>query len=95
MNDYKELLEELRAHCLCITNGDNCNNCEGLISEKAYCRLQIELHKQAADAIEQLVKERDAAVKCIEDIETYLQMGSAKYIDKTIKEWRGVTDEID
>lgn len=53
------------------------------------------LEKQDAlkTVIEQLVKERDAAVKCIKDIETYLQMGSAKYIDKTIKEWRGVTDD--
>lgn len=62
MNDYKELIKELRAHCLCITNGDNCDNCEGLISEKAYCHLQIKLHKKAADAIEQLIKERDAAI---------------------------------
>lgn len=60
MNDYKELIEELRAHCLCITNGDNCDSCEGLVSEKAYCHLQIKLHKKAADAIEQLIKERDA-----------------------------------
>lgn len=40
----------------------------------------------------QLVKERDAAVKCIEDIETYLQWGAPQYAYKVIEEWRGVRD---
>lgn len=30
-----------------------------------------------------------AAVACIRDIETYLYLGSPKYIKKTIDEWRG------
>jgi hypothetical protein len=34
-------------------------------------------------------KRADDSEKCIYDVETYLQMGSAKYIAKTIKEWRG------
>ena len=37
----------------------------------------------------QLLRMREqAAVKCICDIETYLALGSAKYIKKTIDAWR-------
>ena len=54
MNDYKELIENVR---IC-TSGD-CWGCT-LHSNKINC--QEELLESAADAIEQLVKERDAAV---------------------------------
>lgn len=50
---------------------------------------------KAADAIESLaaelarvMAERDAAVKCINDVQTYLELGSAKYIAHTIRCWR-------
>lgn len=33
-----------------------------------------------------------AAVKCICDIETYLMLGSAKYIKRTIEDWRTQQD---
>jgi len=66
MNDYKELIEELKANCLCLIYGDDCNNCEGLNSEKALCSLTMRLLKKATDAIEQLVRERDAAIADLE-----------------------------
>lgn len=37
--------------------------------------------------------ERDAAVKCIRDTETYIQLGSRKYAEKTISDWRGLCAE--
>lgn len=36
--------------------------------------------------------ERDAAVKCIEDIYTYLCLGSEKYIARTIQRWMGAKE---
>lgn len=81
MNYYQELIELLR-------------NGEYIVFEAGGTKQrQVTKYGQiVVDIIEQLVKERDAAVKCIEDIETYFQMGSAKYIGKTIKEWRGVQE---
>ena len=35
------------------------------------------------------------AVKCIYDIETYLELGSAKYIKQTIDDWRGLNSETE
>lgn len=36
-----------------------------------------------------LQAELDAAKKCVNDVQTYLDLGSAKYIAATIKQWRG------
>lgn len=51
-----------------------------------------ELHKNncglRADR-DRLQAELDAAKKCIYDVQTYLDLGSAKYIAATIKQWRG------
>lgn len=58
MNDYKELIEELKAHCGCIIYDDDCDKCDGLESEKALCSLTMRLLKRCADAIEQLMHER-------------------------------------
>lgn len=39
--------------------------------------------------------ERDAAQKCIYDVETYLELGSGVYIAKTIQAWKnGVQGEV-
>lgn len=38
---------------------------------------------------DRLQAELDAAKKCINDVQTYLDLGSAKYIAATIKQWRG------
>lgn len=43
-------------------------------------------------ALEQLVKERDAAIKCIEGIETLLDYGYEYEIREEIKHWRGVQE---
>ena len=40
-------------------------------------------------SLARLTAERDAAVKCISDTETYIQLGSRKYAEKTIADWRG------
>lgn len=42
------------------------------------------------DHIDRLLAERDTAKKCINDIETYLELGYAKFIKITIDKWRGV-----
>lgn len=107
MNSYKKLIEELREHCLCITDGCNCGNCEGLLADKAYCRLQIELHKQAADAIEQLIEERDALFEGLKYTSLsgracafckhkgkYEKCNDCEpYVSKNKWEWRGVQNE--
>lgn len=79
MNDYKGLVVELRSEA---ENMRECNHDPWTADD----------YDKAADAIEQLVKERDAAVKCIEDMETYLQWGASQYAYKVIEEWRGVTE---
>ena len=61
---------------------------------KAYAAGNTQLREQLAA----MTAERDAAVKCIYDIEIYLEFGPAPYIMKTIEEWeRGPqgTGEID
>lgn len=49
--------------------------------------LLAEYNKQSEEN-ERLRAENEAAKKCIEDVWTYLELGSAKFIAKTIKEWR-------
>lgn len=51
------------------------------------------------DGVEAIIRERDrfkaerdAAVKCIEDIYTYLCLGSEKYIARTIQRWMGAKE---
>ena len=67
--------------------------------EIACCKAERELEQlrtENASLREQLAEAQrraDAAVKCIEDVETYLGLGSAKYIKKTIDAWRGTQDE--
>lgn len=51
-------------------------------------RLEIELAALRAQ-LDQTRQEMEAAVKCISDVETYLNLGSPKYINLTINEWRG------
>lgn len=53
----------------------------------------------ARDGVEAIIRERDrfkaerdAAVKCIEDIYTYLCLGSEKYIARTIQRWMGAKE---
>jgi uncharacterized protein (UPF0335 family) len=53
--------------------------------------------RKAANKIERLQvenatlkAERDAAVRCISDIETYLELGTGKFAYKAIQAWRGV-----
>lgn len=54
-----------------------------------------EMTAQAADALsalrselEQVKRERDAAVECIQFIATYLELNSTKDIRKTIEAWK-------
>ena len=60
---------------------------------KATCRDQKErLKRENADLRDRLAAEKnraDAAEKCIEDVETYLELLQPKYIRKTINLWRG------
>lgn len=44
--------------------------------------------KALRSKLEELERRRQAAVKCIYDIETYLELGSPKYIRKVIDKWR-------
>ena len=90
MNDYKELIEKLE---YCDKHSD-CANCPNIFE----CDLS---NKVCIDAIEQLVKERDAALAdvpkcclyCSKQIECEMP---CVYPDSECKEfeWRGVTDEI-
>lgn len=79
MNDYKGLIADLRLGA-------------DILDKTGMLLFGGEDMTRIADAIEQLAKERDAAVKCIEDIETYLQWGAPQYAYKVIEEWRGVTE---
>ena len=45
--------------------------------------------RAAVERLKRKCMDELAAVKCICDIETYLELGSAKYIKKTIDSWRG------
>lgn len=78
-------------------------NCEVLLAEKdrEIERLKAELlearedymasemgREQGVEAIVRVEAERDAAKKCIYDIETYLAFGSAQYIGRTIQAWK-------
>ena len=62
MNDYKELIYALKS---CQHIASNCIDCP-LSNTKYYNyktkECEVHLHNVAADVIEQLVKERDAAV---------------------------------
>lgn len=55
-------------------------------------KLEKELMRQEWDtlhaALSRVEAERDAAAKCIYDVETYLQFGSAPYIMTTIEAWK-------
>lgn len=84
MNDYKELIEKLRMAGRLVEQENG--GFETYLLTCGKC-------EEIADAIEQIVKERDEAIKCIDDIETYLQWGAPKYAHKVIEKWRGVTDE--
>lgn len=57
MNDYKELLSQI-AYC---TSEEGCDGCP-LNSDNILDLCVDELLEKASDAIEQLVKERDAAI---------------------------------
>lgn len=59
MNKYKELIEELEIKSACVKNKDNCKLCN---EDRENCRYEQELFYRAKNAIEQLVRERDAAV---------------------------------
>lgn len=37
--------------------------------------------------LERVTRERDAAIACIRSVATYVELGSAKYIKKTIDAW--------
>ena len=53
----------------------------------------LSTERDAADAIEQLVKERDAAIDCIYAIEDDLDRGNDNdWAREHIKEWRGVQE---
>ena len=59
MNDYKELIDQVRT---CIARGCDCCNQESTCKYDLTCNGIFDYHLACADAIEQLVRERDAAV---------------------------------
>lgn len=59
MNDYKELIAELDVKSVCVKNKDDCKLCN---EDRENCRYEQELFYRAKNAIEQLVRERDAAI---------------------------------
>ena len=68
MNDYKELIYALKS---CQHIASNCIDCP-LSNTKYYNyktkECEVHLHNVAADVIEQLVRERDAAVADLENL---------------------------
>lgn len=83
--EYKKLVAELRERGL--SNGSTIGHHSGL-------------YEVAADAIEELLaraekaeRERDAAVKCIEEIEDALNFQRISAIGLRISEWRGQKED--
>ena len=76
MNDYKELIYALKS---CQHIASNCIDCP-LSNTKYYNpktkECEVHLHNVAADAIEQLVRERDAAVM---DLKAYSDCYNCKH----------------
>lgn len=58
-----------------------------MLSDSFQGQLLGELQRKDA-ALSRVGAERDAAKKCIYDVETYLELGSAPYIMKTIEAWK-------
>lgn len=80
MNDYKELIGDIR---ICLIAQPNQT-------------LYKQLLREAANAIVQLVEERDAAIDCIYAIEDDLDRGNDNdWAREHIKEWRGVQEAED
>ena len=85
---------------------DNLNNRDGRFAYADYVTLHNdisalydsfsyvdELINSLQSQLAEAQRREQAAVKCIYDIETYLQLGSAKYIKSTIDNWRGPQKE--
>jgi hypothetical protein len=52
----------------------------------------VDLIKSLQSQLAESQRREQAAVKCIDDIETYLELGSGKFAYNTIKKWRGTKD---
>lgn len=85
MSDYNELIAKLRFYA---------NTADDPIY--GICINSPKVMLQAADAIEQLVKERDAAIDCIYAIEDALDRGNDNnWARERIDEWCGVREDND
>ena len=87
--------EIVKAWRICA-NDRTCDNCpcDSQTENDFSSECLDENMRQAADEIDRLQKELDAAVKCIDDTETYLEMGSGKYAYGVIRKWRGRESEV-
>lgn len=96
MNNYRELINTLKFCLSPMSVNVDCDECAYNCGNTSCVSLLVQ---DAADAIEQLVKERDAAIYCICAIEDALDRGNDNdWAREHIDEWRGVqegNDEID
>lgn len=91
LDTHKELIKALERNmvemgslvCLGCGHEHNCSTRGCAILKDAATAIQA-LTEQVA----RLTAERDAATKCINGIETYTMLGSARYVWKTIQRWR-------
>lgn len=60
-----------------------------VIKAKATAQANLDLARRLAS----VTAERDAAVKCITDVETYMELGSGKFAYKTVQNWRRAKEE--
>lgn len=76
------------ARCASIAASGICNY------PRETCQYQNERgDNELISEIARLTAERDAAVKCIRDTETYIQLGSRRYAQQTITDWRSLCAE--
>lgn len=93
IDDAADALESLVAQLAALQteNGEKDREIEKL---RMQVRVKDACISGKSSIINHMETERDAAQKCIYDVETYLELGSGVYIAKTIQAWKnGVQGE--